>query len=334
MIMKSWLNALNDLTTPGILVTVAGVDGSGPREPGAKMLITATAMSDTIGGGHLELCAVALAREMLAMAPESLAAQRRVQCFSLGPSLGQCCGGVVHLVFERVTPGTQYVGALHSRFNKGQDSWRLVALDSVAQTSLCSQSDLALMHAQPEFQERCHIFTDTQGQRWLQDPCLAQRAHLMLFGAGHVGAALVRALAELPCKVSWVDERDDQFPADPPANVRLEVTDTPEALIAAAPAGVSFLVMTHSHALDQRLAEQILRRADFAWFGLIGSQTKRTLFERRLIERGISAHQLRAMVCPIGIPGIVGKSPPVIAIAVAAQLMQVWELQNQGYHAN
>jgi len=315
----SWLSALNDLTTPAILVTVAAVDGSGPREPGAKMLITAEALFDTIGGGHLELCAMTVAREMLAMPSGSLLSERRMQRFSLGPALGQCCGGVVHLVFERVTPGG-YASCLQERLIQGEDSWRVVSLDAIA--------DADLITAAPDWQDGCHVFTDAAGQRWLRDPCLAWRAHLMLFGAGHVGAALVRTLADLPCKVTWIDEREEQFPRDLPANVQIELTDTPESLIASAAPGMSFLVMTHSHALDQTLTEHILRRNDFFWFGLIGSKTKRTLFERRLLERGIDANQLGKMVCPIGIDGIAGKSPAVIAIAVAAQLMQVWEQQN------
>jgi xanthine dehydrogenase accessory factor len=149
----------------------------------------------------------------------------------------------------------------------------------------------------------------------------------MLFGAGHVGAAIVRALAELPCQITWVDEREDMYPETLPANTRMEATDIPEALVDAAAPGSCFLVMTHSHALDQRLSERILRRTDVGWFGLIGSKTKRMQFEHRLRERGISMARLSDMVCPIGIPGITGKAPAVIAAAVAAQLLQVWEAQ-------
>jgi xanthine dehydrogenase accessory factor len=165
------------------------------------------------------------------------------------------------------------------------------------------------------------------GRRWLVDAIEAPRAHLVLFGAGHVGAAIVRLLAELPCRVTWVDEREDLFPEHLPANVTVEATDTPEALAEQAAPGASFLVMTHSHALDQRLAEAILKRRSFDedWFGLIGSHTKRKQFEHRLVERGVEQARLDAMVCPIGVPGIEGKQPAVIAVAVAAQLLMVWE---------
>lgn len=147
--------------------------------------------------------------------------------------------------------------------------------------------------------------------------------HVVLFGAGHVGHALIALLGHLPCVVQWVDERDECFPEEVPANVQIEATDTPDAIVDAAPAGAYFLVMTHNHALDFSLALRIMRRRDFTYFGMIGSKTKRVKFERRLVERGIEAGRLAQMVCPIGVPGIVDKAPASIAVAVCAQLMQV-----------
>ncbi|MCP3707342.1 xanthine dehydrogenase accessory protein XdhC [Paraburkholderia sp. CNPSo 3274] len=147
--------------------------------------------------------------------------------------------------------------------------------------------------------------------------------HIVLFGAGHVGHALVTLLGMLPCVVQWVDERDELFPDEVPANVQIEATDTPAAIVDEAPAGAYFLVMTHNHALDFELSERIMRRRDFAWFGLIGSKTKRVKFERRLMERGVEAQRMDEMTCPIGVTGIVDKAPSSIAVAVTAQLMQM-----------
>jgi xanthine dehydrogenase accessory factor len=157
------------------------------------------------------------------------------------------------------------------------------------------------------------------------DPLRAPGFDIVLFGAGHVGRALVELLAHLPCRVTWVDERKTEFPSAVPGNVTTVVTDAPEAEVAAAPAGAFFLVMTHSHALDQTLAEAILARADFAYFGLIGSVTKRRQFERRMAARGIAPARFADMTCPIGVSGIKGKEPATIAVAVAAQLLQVRE---------
>lgn len=332
--MKHWLTALASVSAPKILVTVATVLGSGPREPGAKMVITADELFDTIGGGHLEMKATEIARSMLAMPDTMLAAQRRLERFPLGPSLGQCCGGVVHLTFERVaSDNLTHLNCLNQRWRLGLNTWRLLALDSDQAVTLCDDNATHLagsvwpasLPVAIDTLIACQVLTDTTGQRWLLDSCLAEKAHLMLFGAGHVGAAIVRALAYLPCRITWVDEREDMFPTRLAANVIVEATDTPEALIAGAAPGTSFLVMTHSHALDQRLSEHILRRHDICWFGLIGSQTKRVQFERRLCERGIPATRMTDMVCPIGLPGIHGKQPAVIAASVVAQLLQVWE---------
>jgi xanthine dehydrogenase accessory factor len=158
---------------------------------------------------------------------------------------------------------------------------------------------------------------------WIEPAAVhAPDFHVVLFGAGHVGRAVVKVLSELSCAITWVDSRENEFPEDISANVKCACTDEPECEIDAANAGSYFLVMTHSHALDQTLAEQILRRADFAFFGLIGSLTKRRQFERRLQDRGISAAQLAEMRCPIGAAGIYGKEPATIAIAVAAEVLQ------------
>lgn len=123
--------------------------------------------------------------------------------------------------------------------------------------------------------------------------------------------------------MQWVDERDELFPDEVPANVQIEATDTPDAVVDAAPAGAFFLVMTHNHALDFALTERIMRRRDFAYFGMIGSKTKRVKFERRLLDRGVDPQRLFEMTCPIGVPGIVDKAPASIAVAVCAELLQV-----------
>lgn len=322
--MNDWLT--DCAGAPAVLITVAIVEGSGPREAGAKMLVTAERWFDTIGGGHLEMCAIELARSMLA------GGSARVERYALGPSLGQCCGGVVHLAFEPVDAALAAVLA-GLRRRRHEDSWRLGAIDG-AQASILYDGDGQIVAgaAGPAFaRERAtHLMRDVTGRRWLVDPCLAPRAHLTLFGAGHVGAAIVRALAELPCNVTWVDEREDMFPATVPDNVRIEASDTPEALVDAAPAGGSFLVMTHSHALDQRLSEAIMARADVGWFGLIGSVTKRKQFEHRLRARGVPTERIDAMVCPIGLPGISNKAPAVIAASVCSQLLMVWEAAAPG----
>lgn len=155
-------------------------------------------------------------------------------------------------------------------------------------------------------------------------PAPQPRFFLQLHGAGHVGRAIVRLLADIDCRVQWVDEREDEFPsltgAEPPHIERVCV-DTPEAEVALAPPGASYLVMTHRHDLDERITEAVLRRGDFGYCGLIGSGTKRARFLHRFEARGLSGAVLARMTCPIGLPGIAGKEPAVLAVAVVAQLL-------------
>lgn len=172
---------------------------------------------------------------------------------------------------------------------------------------------------------RFTLLTTAVVDAWPPD---APRFHLRLFGAGHVGRALVQALAAVPCRITWIDAREAEFPSDPlPPQVRRVCVEPAEtdmtAEVAEGRPGDFYLVLTHSHALDLGLAEAILRRGDFGWFGLIGSASKRARFVHRLAERGIAAERIARMVCPIGLPGIAGKQPGVIALAVAAQLLGV-----------
>lgn len=343
--MSTWIEALQiaiPAQEPCVLVTVAGIQGSTPREEGARMVYTATQQFDTIGGGHLEWRAAQIARDMLAdSAPNRR--MNHVERIALGPSLGQCCGGVVFLAFEIINQrAATMLTELARCCKEGENIWRAVPLESSDAAVLydlkgvtCEENagDYGLSADMFRSNSTTHIARDTAGRRWLLDLCRAHVPQVVLFGAGHVGTAIVRMLSMLPCRILWVDEREDMFPAGLPAQVTIDATDVPNAVVAKADPGAYFLVMTHSHSLDQQLTEQILKREDVAWFGLIGSYTKRKQFEHRLQDRGITVEQLNKMTCPIGIPGIYGKEPASIAIAVVAQLMQLWELRAQ-HHKN
>ena len=168
---------------------------------------------------------------------------------------------------------------------------------------------------------RLQRLSEVQPMAW---QAAAPRFTLQLYGAGHVGRAVVRMLHELPCRVQWIDERKAEFPAEPsPAHVQRLCAEPVEAEVALAPAGAFHLVLTHSHDLDLAITEAVLRRGEFGWLGLIGSRTKRARFVQRLAARGITPEVLARLVCPIGIPGVEGKEPGVIALAVVAQLLQV-----------
>jgi xanthine dehydrogenase accessory factor len=247
-----------------VLVSVDQAAGSVPRERGAWMAVFAGGVTGTIGGGHLELQAIEEARRRLAGGTGEA-----VLRYALGPSLGQCCGGVVHLRYERFT-------AADAR--------------SLAQR--------LQPHAAP----------------------------LALFGGGHVGKALVNVLGTLPFAVTWVDSRDEIFPEQVPDNVACEHSDPVQAAVADLAPGSRVLIMSFSHAEDLDIVAACLRRlrerGDLPYVGLIGSKTKWATFRHRLEERGFHKQELAQVTCPIGIPGITGKQPEVIAVAVAAQLLQ------------
>ena len=156
---------------------------------------------------------------------------------------------------------------------------------------------------------------------WPPEPPLFD---LQLYGAGHVGRAIVHLLETLPCRVQWIDEREAEFPATPSApHITRLCVDAVEAEVQQALIGTFYLVLTHSHDLDLRITEAVLRRGDFGFFGLIGSATKRARFLARLAQRGVAAGAIARLTCPIGVAGIPGKQPEQIALAVVAQLLQV-----------
>ncbi len=158
--------------------------------------------------------------------------------------------------------------------------------------------------------------------RVLFEPMFAHAWPIALFGAGHVGQALIRLLADLPCRVRWIDPRADAFAENLPAHIRAECNPVPETAAAGLAAGTSVLVMTHDHALDYRIVAACLGRDDLRFVGLIGSATKAARFRARLARDGLAQAALARLICPIGVPGAGGKLPAEIAISAAAQLLQ------------
>ncbi len=149
---------------------------------------------------------------------------------------------------------------------------------------------------------------------------------LALFGGGHVGQALVKVLAPLPFHVRWIDSRDEIFPTDVAPQVVCEHSNPVHAAVPDLAPHSRVLIMSFSHAEDLDVVAACLLRQrqkkDLPYIGLIGSATKWASFKRRLAERGFSEEECQQVTCPIGVPGIEGKEPEVIAVAVAAQLLQ------------
>jgi xanthine dehydrogenase accessory factor len=261
--LASILHSLLARAEPAVVVSVAVVKGSAPREAGTHMIVTAKSSYGTIGGGSLEWEATLRARAVLD-SDEASAAMK----LPLGPELGQCCGGFVSLRLRR------------------------------ADEALCAELDAI------EARERETL------------------PLVLLFGAGHVGKALARALAPLPLRVRWIDGRADAFPDLAIPGPKVVVSDGLLDEVDAAPPGAAYLVLTHSHALDSMICAAALQRGDFAYLGLIGSRTKRAQFERGFRDLGIPQGQIDRLVCPIGGGRIRDKRPAVIAALVAAELLE------------
>ena len=306
--MEVWRRLLHAIDHRGgaAMVTVAATRGSTPREAGARMIVNRDGtFSGTIGGGTLEWRAIALAQAALndpGVRPES----RR---FALGPELGQCCGGQVELVVE-------VFGADH------RDSVaRFAELEAERPFATAGRFGDHCVLDRTVIDDAMSPGTASLSDGILQEGFGDERRTLVLFGAGHVGKALVLALAPLPFRVLWFDPRPDAFPAHVPANVELLQLGEPAAALAAASEGSFVLVMSHSHQLDLALVEAALAGGRFPYVGLIGSRSKRARFEKRLAAGGIPRGRIDELVCPIGVEGIHSKAPAVIAAATVAQII-------------
>ena len=275
---------------PAALVTILATEGSAPRGPGARMVVTGTGLAGTIGGGALEYQSMAQARAILALAPGSW----RVQDYPLGPLLGQCCGGRVRLMVEHL-----------ESVPDGEGPFEVTLSDRVLRKP--PSTETAPLSARGTL--------PTAGARFLE-PVEADSLPFFLFGAGHVGRAIAARAAGLPLHLAWYDSRPEM--AETPGVVVADETEM-AARAAAAPGDTAVVVLTHDHALDYRLVAAALGgRARFV--GLIGSQTKRARFLKRLAADNVDAARL---TCPIGLPGIDGREPEVIAIATLAQLLML-----------
>lgn len=332
--MTDWIEALQALAAKSessVLITVAGIRGSAPRETGAKMIVTTTETIGSIGGGQLEYqCARQAADHLRGGDRDSREISSRR--FSLGANCGQCCGGVVEVIFEYL-PGSG-AGWLDELQRWHAERQPLVMATSVngakekllvtpdGQDPACPAAVVGAAQAMLSSVEPACVIDG-----WLLEPVRPGDFHIAVFGAGHVGAATVDVLARLDCSVRWIDNRRGIFPATVPANVTLVEAAEPAREVAASPAGAYYLVMTHSHPLDLDICDQALRRQDAAYCGVIGSVSKRRRFRRLLKNQGLSPATIEKLVCPVGVAGINSKQPVEIALAVAAEVLQTRDLK-------
>jgi xanthine dehydrogenase accessory factor/xanthine dehydrogenase large subunit len=259
--LVAFLSRAETAARPTIVVSVSAAAGSTPREVGAMMAVTGRGVAGTIGGGRLEHDAIKQARRMLRDGRSTASIG-----VPLGPAIGQCCGGHVTLIFERVDAGIRT---------------RIMAAEAVA---------------------------------------LARRPAVFIHGAGHVGKALALALAPLPLAVTLADERPGETLGLRIAGVGIRRSPSLVRLAEEAPPGAAHVILTHSHALDARIAAAVLERGDAPYLGLIGSATKRALFIKGFREIGIPEARVATISCPIGGSSLRDKRPAVIAALTAAEI--------------
>jgi len=327
--MNEWIDELSDLAAAGeraVLVTVAGIRGSAPREIGAKMIVTSTETIGTIGGGQLEYQSTRVAVDMLDDKESTL------RSFPLGSSMGQCCGGVVEILFEPVADGMpawlRDLAALHGQREPAVIATR-ISRSNPAKLIVTSNEKFGNAGAEPALVARARsILGDkpvtTRDVQEFYEPIVVSDLNIAVFGAGHVGTAVVNALSDLDCNIRWIDSRPKMF-RQVPENVRAIDAPDPALEVAAMPTDSFYLVMTHSHALDFDICDRILRRRDARYCGLIGSLSKRRRFEKRFRQQGMTQAVIDQLICPIGVDGISGKKPAEIAVAAAAEILKVRE---------
>lgn len=337
-----WLRAMQSALEQGqpqVLVTVAQVKGSSPRDAGARMWVNVSGAHDTIGGGHLEQQAIEQAMRILAGGQP----RRETVRFPLGPRLGQCCGGVVWLSFEYLDGrDLGWCNALAAVLESGCSAWRelIVPIEGAlgvqdgpvrivvphndqplaASAGVLGQHQDSAVIVSPLNTAPAVTWDETSGT--LVDTISRPQLDVVVCGAGHVGRAIVRLLGELPVRVVWLDPRDDWWPESIPDNVVCLEGDADD--VQDCPDNAYWLILTHSHALDLEIIEQVLRRKSFRFLGLIGSASKKARFLSQLRQR-FEADLVARVQCPIGLVATSSKLPSVIAVSVVAQLLSLLE---------
>lgn len=302
--MAGWIDVARDrIAREGGVVraSLVNVRGSAPREAGAMMLITASDIWQTIGGGSLEFEVMAKARVML----DAPAApwQRQLISAALGPDMGQCCGGHVKVLLERF--GTA-------------EATELAALEG------CRRLAHPLAGTAPPADAGDAAIGLNPDSSAFIAPVIQPGRPLFLYGAGHIGRALAPHLVALQLDLHWIDIEDTRFPAEMPDGATRVVASDPTVIAAHAPVDAIHLVITHNHALDEAICHRILSGPGFARLGLIGSVTKAARFHSRLAKSGITLEVLDRLVCPVGMAQITGKHPARVALSIAAGVA-IWQ---------
>ncbi len=309
-----WSSLAKTIKNDGIaaILTVAELLGSGPREVGARMMINASGkIQGTIGGGRLEWQALAQAQRMI----RKIEKVPTSTFYSLGPELGQCCGGAVTVLFEVFDLDdlefVEQAAALEE-----ESAVFFVETNPTASGAMrtIQGSIISQIHDFELFEDSSSLarYSNTNTPLWL-------------YGAGNVGAALIAALSPLPFDVNWIDQRPDQLLPHQHSDIRYQISNDPVVTLNDCPEGAFVIVLTHSHSLDFDLCEKALKLNKFPYVGVIGSKTKAARFRSRLKSNGLDELEIAQLISPLGVPSIKGKEPTIVAASIVAQLLEYRE---------
>ncbi len=275
--------------------------GSAPRDEGTTMLIWDSGQFGTIGGGELEYQVTRLAKKIIIDNKGS-----RIKKFSLGPDMGQCCGGAVELLIEILD----------------ETKVKFISVDDgfFARPVFKNEKSLNVQALIKSYRNKSVPIETSFKDGWLFEPVTKEKELIWIYGAGHVGTAIANILSKLSqFSVTCIDTSQDRYPDNFPKTVEKLITKNPAQIVQYAPSETHHLILTYSHALDLEICHQLLQH-NFATAGLIGSKTKWARFKKRLNELNYTFEQINRIICPIGEPSF-GKSPYEIAIGVASMLL-------------
>jgi xanthine dehydrogenase accessory factor len=276
--------------------------GSAPRDEGTTMLIWDSGQFGTIGGGELEYQVTRLAKKIIIDNKGS-----RIKKFSLGPDMGQCCGGAVELLIEILD----------------ETKVKFISVDDgfFARPVFKDEKSLNVQALIKSYRNKSVPIKTSFKDGWLFEPVTKEKELVWIYGAGHVGTAIANILSKLSqFSVTCIDTSQDRYPDNFPKTVEKLITKNPGHIVQYAPSETHHLILTYSHALDLEICHQLLQH-NFATAGLIGSKTKWARFKKRLNELNYTFEQINRIICPIGEPSF-GKSPYEIAIGVASMLLE------------
>ncbi|MGL1921860.1 MAG: xanthine dehydrogenase accessory protein XdhC [Hyphomicrobiales bacterium] len=306
---KVWQHVHSALSkgTDCALISVIATAGSTPREVGARIMLNSKGgFNGTIGGGNLENLSLEMARKMLTDKQARIHLQKHL----LGPDMGQCCGGAVTVLIEVFTANQLDTIA---RFNelemRGEFFTNTVVNANSVRREIVDTGEIVEL--------KDNQFSEQFGLK---------KSPIYIFGAGHVGKALMLHLASLPFEITWVDNRKSEFPQAVPANFNLLCLNQPHKALLQAPDEAQILILTHDHDIDFEIVSVALQMDRFAYVGMIGSKTKKARFVSKFKKLGLSENQINTMVTPIGLPCITSKKPQAIAISVVADLLSRIEI--------